>query len=84
MKNAHKKSVEPLVFIGCFAVLDNLPFPITTYKPTLNSGSAVALFWEWGLKVSKFQNIQISYFAFSYSMMCILNYAICFIGSYFR
>ena len=75
-----KRAWNLLVFIGCFAVLDNLPFPITTYKPTLNSGSAVALFWEWGLKVSKFQNIQISYFAFSYSMMCILNYALCFIG----
>ena len=67
MENAHKKSVELSVFIGCFAVLDNLPFPTTTYSPRLTAGVA-ALFREWGLKVSKFQSIQISYFAFSYSI----------------
>ena len=41
-------------------------------------------FLEVFLKVSKFQDIQISYFAFSYSMMCIPNYALCFIGNMFR
>ena len=39
--------------------------------------------WNWYLKLSKFQENQISYFAFFYSMMCILNYALCFIGKCF-
>ncbi len=34
-------------------------------------------------KVSKFRKHQISYFAIFYSMMCILNYALCFIGILF-
>lgn len=42
VKNAHKKSVEPFAFIGVYEVFDYLPNPITTYKPTPNSGSAVA------------------------------------------
>ncbi|MCQ2285325.1 MAG: hypothetical protein MJZ76_00420 [Bacteroidales bacterium] len=45
MKNAHKKNVDLYVFIGVYAVLDNLLSPITTYKPTPESGSAVALVW---------------------------------------
>ena len=83
MKNAHEKSVEPFAFIGCSEVLDYLNLPITTYKPTLTAG-APSLHSGRLLKVSKFQNNQISYFAFSYSMMCILNYALCFIGNYIR
>ena len=35
-------------------------------------------------KVSKFRKHQISYFAIFYSMMCILNYALYFIGNYIR
>lgn len=42
------------------------------FSPRLPAG-VVALFWEWGLKVSKFQSIQISYFAYFYSMMCIIT-----------
>ena len=42
MKNAHKKSVEPFAFIGVYEVFDYLPNPITTYKPTPDSGSVVA------------------------------------------
>ena len=71
MTNAHKKNVDLYVFIGSPEVLDYLFSPITTYKPTLESGSAVALVWGKFLKVSKFQENQISYFAFYYSMMCI-------------
>lgn len=37
MKNAHKKSVELLVFIGTFEVFDYLYTPITTYKSTQNT-----------------------------------------------
>ena len=85
MKNAHKKSVEPFAFIGYSEVLDYLFIPITTYKPTPISGSAVAKIWdETTEKCPSFQNNQISYFAFFYSMMCILNYALCFIGNYIR
>ena len=78
MTNAHKKNVDLYVFIGSPEVLDYLFSPITTYKPTLESGSAVALVWGKFLKVSKFQENQISYFAFSYSMMCIKIYAVLF------
>ena len=40
-------------------------------KPTPYGGSVAASLWELFLKLSKFQNNQISYFAFSYSMVCI-------------
>ena len=36
-KNAHKKSVELLVFIGTSEVFDYLYTPITTYKSTPNA-----------------------------------------------
>ena len=39
MKNAHKKSVVLLVFIGFSEVFDYLNTPITTYKSTLNAGT---------------------------------------------
>ena len=78
MRNAHKKSVA-------FSPSSDVLRSSTTYYPQLQRTSpritrnAVALSGD-KLKVSKFQDIQISYFAFSYSMMCILIYALCFIG----
>lgn len=45
MKNAHKKNVELFVFISTFEVFVYLCHPTTTYKPTHNSGSAVAKLW---------------------------------------
>lgn len=83
LKYTHKKSVALLVFIGTFEVLDYLLSPITTYKSTPKRESC-RLSLEIILKVSKFQKYQINYFAFSYSMMCILIYALCFIGNMFR
>ena len=41
--------------------------------------------WKYHLKVSKFQRFQCSsYFAFSYSMVCITEYAVLLIGVLFR
>ena len=57
MKNAHKKSVEPFVFIGTFEVLDYLLSPITTYESTQTRESR-RLGLEIILKVSKFQKYQ--------------------------
>ena len=78
-----KRAWNLLVFIGTFEVLDYLHHPITTYKAHAIGGSAVACPGG-DLKVSKFQKYQISHFAFSYSMMCILIYALCFIGIFFN
>ena len=75
LKNAHKKSVEHFVFIGTFEVFDYLYTPITTYESTQKRESR-RLGLECNLKVSKFQKYQISHFAFFYSMMCILIYAL--------
>ena len=75
----HIKRAWNLRFHRYFEVFDYLPIPITTYKPTRNAGApshSLELVFE-VVEVSKYQ---ISYFAFSYSMMCILNYALCFIG----
>ena len=81
MKNAHKKSVEPIAFIGIFEVFDYLTFPITTSKAHAIGGSVVALLRECQFEVVEVSKIPVlSYFAFSYSMMCILIYALCFIG----
>ena len=52
-----------LVFIGCSEVLDYLHHPITTYKPTPTAGAAL-LFPGGVVKVSRFQNNQISSFRF--------------------
>ena len=41
---------------------------------------AVAWVWIAILKVTKFQKYQNSAIRFFYSMMCILDYALCFIG----
>ena len=74
-KTAHKKSVALRRLHWILEVLDYLTFPITTSK--------AHAFWRerrcftlgmFCLKVSKFQRIQcISYFAFSYSMVCIIK-----------
>ena len=70
MENAHKKNVD---LMSSSVILRSW----TTFFPQLQRTSP--RLWRerrcclWGkiLKVSKFQNNQISYFAFSYSMMCI-------------
>ena len=71
----HKKSVALCRFHWILEVLDYLTFPITTSKAhacwrerrCLTLGMSC-------LKVSKFQGIQrISYFAFSYSVVCIIK-----------
>lgn len=51
MKNAHKKSVELLSLNRYSEVFDYLCSPITTYKPTPNGESVVALFWRGFMKV---------------------------------
>ena len=79
MKCAHKKSVEP--FVGIFEVLDNSILPIYNVLNLRKKREDRYILWNWFLKVSKSQDIHICYFAFFYSMMCILNYALCFIGS---
>ena len=82
---ARKKSVEPFAFIGIFEVFDYLTFPITTSKAHAIGGSVVALLWECLVEIVEVSKIPVlSYFAFSYFMMCILNYALCFIGICFR
>ena len=78
-----KKSVEPSSSSVLLRSWTTFTTQLQRIKPTLNSGSAVACLGG-DLKVSKFQKYQISYFAFSYSMMCILNYALCFIGNSIR
>ena len=78
----HIKRAWPFVFIGTFEVLDYLLSPITTYESTPTRESR-RLRLEIILKVSKFQKYQMSYFAFSYSMMCILILCAMFHCHYF-
>ena len=78
-----KRAWHLLVFIGYSEVLDYLYHLITTLQVHAIGGRSVAC--PGGiLKVSKFQNNQISHYAFPYSMMCILNYALYFIGKCIR
>ena len=67
-----KKAWHFFAFIGCSEVFDYLQFPITTSKAhALRRERRCFALGIVFLKLSKFQNNQISYFAFSYSMMCI-------------
>ena len=65
-----QKKRGPLCLHRYFEVLDNLHHQITTYKPTPVGGSAVARPGG-DLRSVQVPKYQISYFAFSYSMMCI-------------
>ena len=72
-KTAHKKSVALRRLHWIPEVLDYLNLPITTSKAHANWRERRCLTLGDYLKVSKFQEIQcISYFAFSYSMVCII------------
>ena len=85
MRCAHKKSVEPFAFIGIFEVFDYPVFPNYNVKAHAIGGSVVALLLETPFESVEVSKIPVlSYFAFSYSMMCILIYALCFIGNIFR
>ena len=67
-----KKAWHFFAFIGCFEVFDYLYLPITTSKAHAMRRERRRLTLGDNLKVSKFQSIQCtSYFAFSYSMVCI-------------
>ena len=67
-----KKAWHFFAFIGFLEVLDYLYLPITTSKAhAFYGGSAVALLCEIFWKCPSFKKSRISYFAFSYSMMCI-------------
>jgi len=67
-----KKAWHFFAFIGCFEVFDYLYLPITTSKAHAIRRERRRFTLGDSLKVSKFQSIQCtSYFAFSYSMVCI-------------
>ena len=84
VRYTHKKSVAlAYVFIGIFVVFDYLSTQLQRTKPTPCGGCSAAL-----LRV-EFEVVEVSkipefgYFAFSYSVMCILIVVYCFIGSCF-
>ena len=68
-----KKAWHFFTFIGCLEVFDYLILPnYNEQSPRHLAGASLLYSWKYHLKVSKFQDIQCtSYFAFSYSMMCI-------------
>ena len=67
-----KKAWHFFAFIGTFEVFDYLYLPITTSKAHAIRRERRRFTLGDSLKVSKFQRFQcISYFAFSYSMVCI-------------
>ena len=84
-RNAHKKERGTFRFHRNFRGL-GLPISpnLQRVKPTPLAGASLLYSGR------NFESVQVpkvpvlSYFAFSYSMMCILIYALCFIGKMFR
>ena len=82
MEYAHKKSVVPFAFIGIPRSSTTYTYPIITSNSTLEARLGRFYLGTYS-RVVEVREYQISYFAFSYSMMCISFYALCFIGSCF-
>ena len=78
-----KRAWNFLVFIGIFEVFDYLSTQLQRTSPRKRVKAAALPRVEFEVvEVSKIP--EFSYFAFSYSMMCILIYALCFIGNIIR